>query len=60
MVVATRGYDRRARKLFTAGERASAELEIALAPTAWPGSASRFPLRSYRESPLAIWSGAMC
>ena len=35
-VVATRGYDRRARKLFTAAERAMAELEIALAPTAWP------------------------
>jgi hypothetical protein len=35
-VVATRGYDRRARKLFTSGERAAAELEIALAPTAWP------------------------
>jgi hypothetical protein len=35
-VVATRGYDRRARKLFTSGERAAAELEIALAPAAWP------------------------
>jgi hypothetical protein len=35
-VVATRGYDGRARKLFTAAERATAELEIALAPTAWP------------------------
>jgi len=35
-VVATHGYDRRARKLFTAAERAAAELEIALAPTAWP------------------------
>jgi hypothetical protein len=35
-VVATRGYDRRAAKLFTPGERAAAELEIALAPTAWP------------------------
>jgi hypothetical protein len=35
-VVATRGYDRRAHKLFTAAERAAAELEIALAPTAWP------------------------
>jgi hypothetical protein len=35
-VVATLGYDRRARKLFTAAERAAAELEIALAPTAWP------------------------
>ncbi len=35
-VVATRGYDRRARKLFTAAERAAAELEIALAPEAWP------------------------
>jgi hypothetical protein len=35
-VVATRGYDRRARKLFTPEERAAAELEIALAPAAWP------------------------
>ena len=35
-VVATRGYDRRARRLFTPAERAAAELEIALAPTAWP------------------------
>ena len=35
-VVATRGYDRRAAKLFTRAERAAAELEIALAPTAWP------------------------
>ena len=35
-VVATLGYDRRARRLFTPTERAAAELEIALAPTAWP------------------------
>src|ERR1700719_3201778 len=35
-IVATRGYDRRARKLFSAAERAAAELEIALAPDAWP------------------------
>lgn len=35
-VVATRGYDRRARTLFAPGEREAAELEIALAPTAWP------------------------
>jgi len=35
-VVATRGYDSRARKLFTPVERAAAELEIALAPAAWP------------------------
>jgi hypothetical protein len=35
-VVATRGYDGRARKLFMPAERATAELEIALAPTAWP------------------------
>lgn len=35
-IVATRGYDRRARKLFTPEERAAAELEIALAPEAWP------------------------
>ena len=35
-VVATRGYDRRTRKLFTPAERTVAELEIALAPTAWP------------------------
>ena len=35
-IVATRGYDRRAQKLFTSTERAAAELEIALAPSAWP------------------------
>ncbi len=35
-VVATRGYNGRARKLFTPAERAAAELEIALVPTAWP------------------------
>src|SRR5437879_13501049 len=35
-VVATRGYDRRARRVFTPSEPAAAELEIALAPTAWP------------------------
>ena len=35
-VVATRGYDRQARKLLTLAERSAAELEIALAPTAWP------------------------
>jgi hypothetical protein len=35
-VVATRGYDRSARKLFSSAERAAAELEIALAPSAWP------------------------
>jgi hypothetical protein len=35
-VIATFGYDRRVRKLLTAAERAAAELEIALAPTAWP------------------------
>ena len=35
-IVATRGYDRRARKLLTPAERTTAELEIAVAPTAWP------------------------
>ncbi|MCC7016005.1 MAG: type II toxin-antitoxin system RelE/ParE family toxin [Rhodospirillales bacterium] len=35
-VVATRQYDRRARKLLTAEERARAEVEIAAAPEAWP------------------------
>ncbi len=35
-VVATRGYDGRARKVFTPAERAAAELEIALAPSVWP------------------------
>src|SRR2546423_12933511 len=35
-VVATRGYDIRARKLLTSAERTAAELEIALAPAAWP------------------------
>jgi len=34
--VATRGYDCRVPKLLTPDERATAELEIALAPTAWP------------------------
>ena len=35
-VIATRGYDRRANKLFSPAERAVAELEIAIAPDAWP------------------------
>ena len=35
-VVATRVYDRRARKLLTPEERAAAELSIALAPDFWP------------------------
>jgi len=35
-VIATRGYDRIARKLFSDAERAAAELEIVLAPMAWP------------------------
>jgi hypothetical protein len=35
-VLATRGYDRRARRLLTAVERAAGELEIAVAPLAWP------------------------
>jgi hypothetical protein len=35
-IVATRGYDGRARRLFTPAELAAAELEIALAPAAWP------------------------
>jgi hypothetical protein len=35
-IVATLGYDRRARKLFAPTERTAAELEIALAPNAWP------------------------
>lgn len=30
------GYERRVRKLLTPAERAAAELEIALAPLAWP------------------------
>lgn len=30
------GYERRTRKLLTVAERAAAELEIALAPMAWP------------------------
>ena len=33
-VVATHGYDRRVRKLLTDAERATAELEIAVAPMA--------------------------
>ena len=35
-VVALPGYDRRARKLLTVAERAIVELEIAVAPLAWP------------------------
>ncbi len=35
-VIATRGYDRRARKLLTPQERTTAELEIVVAPTLWP------------------------
>ena len=35
-VVATHGYDRRARKLLTPQERTTAELEIAVAPMLWP------------------------
>ncbi len=35
-VVATRGYERQARKLLTTEERALAEVEIASAPEAWP------------------------
>jgi hypothetical protein len=35
-VVALPGYERRTRKLLTVAERAAAELEIALAPMAWP------------------------
>ncbi len=35
-VIPTPGYDRRARKVLSEAERAAAELEIALAPTAWP------------------------
>lgn len=31
-----RNYDRRAKRLFTPTERKAAELEIALAPLAWP------------------------
>ncbi len=35
-VVTTRSYDRRAAKLLSPAERMAAELEIAVAPTAWP------------------------
>jgi hypothetical protein len=35
-VVATPGYDRRARKVLSGTERAAAELEIAVSPVAWP------------------------
>jgi len=35
-VVPTAGYERRVRRLLTTAERAAAELEIALAPLAWP------------------------
>jgi hypothetical protein len=35
-IVPTSGYARRVRKLLSPAERATAELEIALAPEAWP------------------------
>lgn len=35
-VIATTGYDRRARKLVSPAERTTAEMEIALALEAWP------------------------
>ena len=49
-VVATRGYESRARKLFTPAERAAAELEIALAPTAWPVIAGTAGARKARAA----------
>jgi hypothetical protein len=49
-VVATRGYDRRADKLLTAAERARAELEIALAPEAWPVIAGTGGVRKARAA----------
>ncbi len=49
-VVATRGYDRRARKLLTPAERATAELEIALAPAAWPVIAETGDARKARAA----------
>jgi hypothetical protein len=57
-VVATRGYDSRARKLFTPAERAAAELEIALAPTAWPVIAETGE-RARRELPAAAEARAV-
>lgn len=35
-IVTTSGYERRVRKLLSPAERAAAELEIVLAPEAWP------------------------
>ncbi len=49
-VVATRGYDGRARKLFTLAERAAAELEVALQPTAWPVVAGTGGARNARAA----------
>lgn len=49
-VIATRRYDRQARKLLTADERARAELEIAVAPEAWPVIAGTGGARKARAS----------
>jgi len=49
-VVATRGYDRRAKKLFSPAERAAAELEIVLAPEAWPVIAGTAGARKARAA----------
>lgn len=35
-IVTTSGYERRVRKLLSPAERSAAELEIVLAPEAWP------------------------
>lgn len=49
-VVTTRQYERRARKLLTVEERARAELEIAVAPDAWPVVAGTGGARKARAS----------
>jgi hypothetical protein len=57
-VVATRGYERRARKLFSEAERAAAELEIAFAPTAWPvvaGTGGARKARAARRARQKRW-----
>lgn len=49
-VVATPGYDRRVRKLLTSSERTTAELEIAVAPDAWPVVAGTSGARKARAA----------
>jgi hypothetical protein len=49
-VIPTRGYERRARKVLSEAERATAGLEIALAPMAWPVTAGTSGARKARAA----------